>query len=107
MFATIDDLEKLNLRIGEIKTVESVEGSEKLLKLQVDLGDEERQILSGIAKWYTADDLVGQKVIIVANLAPRSMMGLESQGMILCANSEAGPVLLSPIKPVVPGASIQ
>lgn len=107
MFATIDDLVKLGLRIGTIKTVESVEGSEKLLKLQVDLGDQERQILSGIAKWYTAEDLIGQQVIIVANLAPRSMMGLESEGMILCANSEAGPVLLSPVREVASGASIQ
>jgi methionine--tRNA ligase beta chain len=107
VFATIDDLVKLNLRIGTIKTVEPVEGSEKLLKLQVDLGEEQRQILSGIAKWYTPEDLIGKQVVIVANLAPRSMMGLESEGMILCANNEEGPVLLSPVRPVESGASVQ
>lgn len=107
MHATIDDLTKLQLRIGTIKTVEPVDGSEKLLKLQVDLGDQDRQILSGIAKWYSPDSLIGRQVIIVANLAPRSMMGLESEGMILCANSDQGPILLSPMQPVDAGATIQ
>ena len=73
---TIDEFKNADLRVGEITAAERVEGSEKLLKLKVDLGEEEvRQILSGIAKQYTPEDLVGKKVVIVANLDPRTMMG--------------------------------
>lgn len=107
MECTIDDVAKLGLRIGTIKEVKPVEGSEKLLQIHVDLGDHQRQVLAGIARSYQPDELIGQQVIIVSNLAPRTMMGLESQGMILCANSETGPVLLSPKAAVPAGATIQ
>lgn len=87
---------------------ERVEGSGKLLKLQVDVG-EMRQIVSGIAKEYAPEDLVGKSVIVIANLDPRMMMGLESQGMILAAHGADGaPILISPMNPdaTPPGAKI-
>ncbi len=103
---TIDDFKKIELKVARVISAERVEGSEKLLKLEVDLGDEKRQIVSGIAKSYNPEDLVGKEIIIVANLEPRSLMGLESQGMVLAAGSEAGPVLLIPEKEVAPGTKI-
>src|SRR3989338_6862139 len=99
----IDDFKKVELKIANVISAEKVEGSEKLLKLEVDLGEEKRQIIAGIGKVYNSDDLVGKQIIIVANLEPRSLMGLESQGMILAANAESGPVLIIPDKEVVPG----
>jgi methionine--tRNA ligase beta chain len=103
---TIDEFQKMDLRVGKIVTAERVEGSEKLLKLSVDIG-EPRQILSGIAKSYAPEDLVGKEVVIIANLDPRMMMGFESQGMILAAHGENGePVMLAVERDVSPGAKI-
>lgn len=107
MFATLDDLQKVGLRIATIRHAEPVEGSEKLLRLQVDLGDEERQIVSGIAKSYQPADLIGKQVVLVSNLEPRTIFGVESNGMLLAANSESGPVLLTAVSPVAAGANIQ
>lgn len=81
---SIDDFKKVEIRIGEIKSVERIEGSDKLLKLMVNFGNEERQVLSGIAAYFpNPQDLVGKKCPFVTNLAPRTMMGLESRAMIL------------------------
>jgi methionyl-tRNA synthetase len=80
-----DDFKKVQIQVGEIISAEPVEGSEKLLKLKVQFGEEERQILSGIAKFISPEQLVGIKVPFVTNLKPRMMMGLESNGMILAA----------------------
>ncbi len=85
-----DDFAKLDLRTGTILTAEKMEKSKKLLKLRVDLGFETRTILSGIAEHFTPEQVVGQQVVIVANLAPRVMMGIESQGMILLADDVDG-----------------
>jgi methionyl-tRNA synthetase len=85
-----DDFAKLDLRTGTILTAEKMEKSKKLLKLSVDLGFETRTILSGIAEHFTPDQVIGQQVVIVANLAPRVMMGIESQGMILMADNPEG-----------------
>lgn len=104
---TIDDFSKIELKVGTILEAEDVEGAEKLLKLKVDLGEENpRQILAGIKKWYTPEDLIGKQVVVVANLEPRMMMGLESQGMMLAADSEDGPVFLTAPKQVSPGSTI-
>lgn len=84
-FIEYDDFKKIQIQVGEIIQAEPVEGSEKLLKLRVQFGDEERQILSGIAKFISPEQLVGMKVPFVTNLKPRMMMGLESNGMILAA----------------------
>ncbi len=104
---TFEEFQKADLRIGKIAAAERIEKSEKLLKLQVDIGSETRQILSGIAKTYAPEDLLGKQVVIIANLDPREMMGMTSQGMILAAHGAEGePVLLSPWKEVEPGANI-
>ena len=103
---TLDEFQKADLRVGKILSAERVEGSEKLLKLNVDIG-EPRQIVSGIAKHYQPEDLVGKDVVVIANLESRMMMGLESQGMLLAAHSEGGdPVLLLPSGAVPPGSKI-
>ncbi len=104
-----DDFRKIELRVAKIISAERVEGSEKLLKLQVSLGGElgERQILAGIGKKYESEQLVGKEIIIVANLEPRSLMGFESQGMLLAADSIDGPVLLTVDQEVDPGSGIK
>lgn len=80
-----EDFKKVQIQVGEIIEAEPVEGSEKLLKLKVKFGEEERQILSGIAKYISPEQLIGKKVPFVTNLKPRMMMGLESNGMILAS----------------------
>lgn len=85
---TIDDFAKLDLRVAQVISCEKVEKSDKLLKLQVDIGLETRQVVSGIAKHYTAEEMVGKKVILIANLKPAKLMGIESQGMILAATDK-------------------
>ena len=84
-----EDFKKVEIKIGEVLEVEQIEGSEKLLKLKVVFGDDERQILSGIKNYFEdAQTLVGKKLPFVTNLEPRKMMGLESQGMILAVNDD-------------------
>ena len=85
-----DDFEKIKLRVARVITCERVEKSEKLLKFRLSLGGEERTVLSGIAKFHDPEDLVGKKLILLANLAPRKIMGIESQGMILSAMDDNG-----------------
>lgn len=84
-----------------------VEGSEKLLKLTVDLGAEQRQIIAGLGLNYSPEDMANRDIIMIANLEPRTLMGLESQGMLLAADSEGGPVLLMPDREVPPGSGIR
>lgn len=100
-----EDFVKVEMRAGTIESAEGIEKSEKLLKLSVDFGDEKRQVISGIAQYYSPDDLVGKQFIFVTNLEPRSIMGLESQAMILATDEEVG--LLTPIKPVENGSKIR
>ncbi|MGC1660461.1 MAG: methionine--tRNA ligase subunit beta, partial [Candidatus Acidiferrales bacterium] len=106
---TIDDFAKIDLRVGIVKTAERIPGADKLLKLQVDLGSETRQILSGIAPAYTPEELVGRKVVVVANLAPRKMRGLESAGMILAASDGADgkPILCTFADEIAAGAKVK
>lgn len=104
---TIDEFSKVELKVGTIKEAARVEGSEKLLKMAVDLGEAgPRQILSGIGKHYSPEDVMGRQAAFITNLEPRMMMGLESQGMLLAAGDETGPVLLAPDKEVQPGSII-
>lgn len=107
MTINIDDFKKVELKVVKVLSAERVEGSEKLLKLEVDLGSEKRQIIAGIGKVYEPEKLIGKEIIIVANLEPRLLMGLESQGMVLAANSESGPVLIMPDKEVAPGMELR
>ncbi|MFA6476140.1 MAG: methionine--tRNA ligase subunit beta [Candidatus Paceibacterota bacterium] len=103
-----EEFSKVKLRIVEIVSAERVEGSDKLLKLEVNMGDEKRQIIAGIGKAYEPEKLVGKKIVIVANLEPRKLMGLESQGMLLAASTEnEGPVLLIPDADITSGAEIR
>jgi methionine--tRNA ligase beta chain len=102
-----DDFAKLELKVATILAAERVEGSEKLLKLKVNLGEEERQIIAGIGKSYEPEVLIGRQIVIIANLEPRSLMGLESQGMLLAADSPEGPVVLAPSSEVAPGSKIK
>lgn len=103
----IDDFSKVELKVGTILEAGEIEGSEKLLKFKVDLGEEQpRQILSGIKRWYKPKDLVGKQIIIASNLEPRIMMGLESQGMILAVGDDK-PVLLKPSKKVPNGSKVR
>ena len=104
----IGDFKKLNIVVGTIESVEEIEGSEKLYKFMINIGDETKQILGGLKLSYAPTDLLGKQVVVLANLEPRMLMGLESQGMILCASdSDNKPVILSPIKPVPSGSTIQ
>jgi methionyl-tRNA synthetase len=105
---TIDDFTKIELRVAQIKVAERVKGADKLLRLEVDLGTETRQILAGIAEAYAPETLVGRKIVIVANLAPRKMRGLESNGMLLAASLEGGkPILASFLEDVPLGARLK
>jgi methionyl-tRNA synthetase len=105
----IEDFAKVELRVGVVKSAERIQGADKLLKLLVDIGDEVRQVLAGIALGYTPEELVGRKVVIVANLAPRKMRGLESNGMLLAASvgSDGKPVLCTFAEDVPAGAKVK
>jgi len=148
--ATFDDFKKLELKIAKILSAERVEGSEKLLKLQIDVGEKilkdaestiqeaagdekeavsgeeeeeignsdtngekdvaqkikTRQLIAGIGKSYSPEELVGMEIVIIANLEPRKIMGLESQGMLLAAGDGKGPILIVPQKDAEPGTKI-
>jgi methionyl-tRNA synthetase len=105
---TIDDFSKIELRVAEVKVAEKVKGADKLLRLEVDLGTEVRQIVAGIAEAYAPETLVGRKVVIVANLQPRKLRGLESNGMIVAASTEGGkPVLAGFLEDVPVGARLK
>jgi len=103
-----DDFLKVDLRLGLVLEAEAVEKSEKLVKLQIDLGEEKpRQVLAGIRKHYAPEDLVGKRVVVVANLAPRKIMGVESQGMVLAASdTEHGLSVLGVDKDIDPGTRV-
>lgn len=104
----IDDFAKLELKVGTILGAEEIEGSDKLLKLKVDLGEESpRQIIAGIKNYYKKEELVNNQIVVVANLEFRQMMGMESQGMVLATDSDTGPILLIPEKEVPPGSKIR
>jgi len=106
-----DDFKKVELRVGTIKKAEDIEGADKLLKLEVDLGKEtgKRTICAGIKKYYKKEDLIGKQIVVVVNLEPRKMRGLESQGMLLAAVSddESKVILLSPDKKAESGWKVQ
>jgi methionyl-tRNA synthetase len=105
----IEDFLKVELRVGEVKVAEKVRGADKLLRLEVDIGTEVRQIVAGIAKAYEPEKLIGRKVVIVANLQPRKLRGLESNGMIVAASlgEEGQPVLAGFLEDVPVGAKLK
>jgi len=104
----IDDFKKLNIVVGIIESVEDIEGSDKLYKFTVNIGQEKRQILGGLKLSYQKEELINKQVLILENLEPRKMMGLESQGMILAASDENNkPVVVQPLKKVQNGSIIR
>ena len=107
MSISYEEFSKIELKVATVKDAIRLGGSDKLIKLQVDLGDESRQLVAGIGKKYTPEELIGRQIVIVANLESRKLMGEESQGMLLAAKDvEGSPVLLIPEKPVPPGSKI-
>ncbi|MER3632231.1 MAG: methionine--tRNA ligase subunit beta, partial [Blastocatellia bacterium] len=109
-FITIDDFARIDLRVGEILAAERVPDADKLLRFEIDLGEEKpRQILAGLAQYYDPQMLIGKKVAVVANLKPRKMRGLESQGMILAASLAADdrPAIATFIDEVKNGARLK
>ena len=105
----IDDFVKIDLRVAQVVVAERIPKADKLLRLEVDLGYEKRQILSGIAEWYTPEELIGKKIVVITNLAPRKMRGLESHGMLLAAsNGEDGkPVLATFAEDIALGSRLK
>jgi methionyl-tRNA synthetase len=95
--ATFDDFQKVDLRVAEVLSAGKVEGTDKLLKLRISLGDEERQIIAGIAQHYAPEELVGRRIVVVANLQPARIRGEESRGMLLAAESKDGDLVLATV----------
>lgn len=104
---TIDDFAKIEIKVGMVLEASEVEGSEKLIKLTVDLGeDTPRTILAGMKAWHSAEHFKGRQLVFVTNLEPRPMMGIESQGMLVATDGTDGPVLLIPEKEVANGSKV-
>ena len=105
---TIDDFMKTQFRVGRVLEAEPIEGSDKLLKLQIVIGEERRQIVAGIRATYSPEDLIGRQVVVVVNLKPAKLRGVESQGMLLAANdAEGGAILLQPDKEAPEGTTVR
>ena len=105
---SLEEFQKADLRIGTIVSADDLEESNKLIKLQVDIGAERRQVVAGIKKRYKIEDLVGKQVLIIANLEPKNLAGYEAHGMLLCAtNEESFPIFLTPESVVPDGAGVK
>jgi len=100
-----NDFKKLDIKTAKVLEAEKIKDSNKLLKLKVDIGDEERQLVAGLANHYTPESLVDRNIIMIVNLEPKELMGVESQGMLLAASGE-DIALLQPDKEVEPGTKI-
>jgi len=103
---TFEEFSKLDLRVVKIIKAEKIEGSEKLIKLEVDGGEEKRQIIAGIGKYYKPENLIGKEITMVWNLEPKILFGLESKGMLLAARNGEEPIILIPEKEVPTGAKV-
>jgi methionyl-tRNA synthetase len=105
---TIDAFKQIELRVGTILAASPHPGADRLLVLAVDLGGERRQLVAGIRAHYAPQDLVGKQVVVVANLAPATLRGVESQGMVLAASDGEGRLtLIGPQQPIAPGSSVR
>ncbi|KPJ57187.1 hypothetical protein AMJ49_01065 [Parcubacteria bacterium DG_74_2] len=105
---SFEEFKKLDLRVAKVIKAENVEGSKNLMRMEIDLGNEKRQIVAGISQFYKPEDLIGKEIIVIANLEPKTLFGLESKGMLLAAEDEKQkePVLLIPDKEVPLGTKI-
>jgi methionine--tRNA ligase beta chain len=104
---TYDDFIKLDIRIGTVTSAEKVQGTDKLIRLEIDLGEGTRQVVAGMALTYTPEDFIGKQVPILVNLEPRKLRGVESQGMILAADDGGKPIMLIPEREVPPGSAVR
>lgn len=104
---SIDDFKKLDLRVATIKSAEAHPNADKLMILQIDIGDEQRQICAGIRDHYSAQELIGRQIIVVANLETAILRGKESQGMLLAASDQGRVVLMTSDKSVLAGARVK
>jgi methionyl-tRNA synthetase len=105
---SIDEFMKIELRVAKVLAAERVPKSKKLVKMQIDIGSEERTIVAGIAEAYPPESLVGRTIVVVANLKPAKLMGIESNGMVLAASPDGGlPVLLGLDQPLPPGTRVR
>src|SRR6266496_719580 len=103
---SIDEFRKIELRVATVRSAEPHPNADKLMVLQIDLGSEQRQICAGIRSHYTAEELVGRQIVVVANLETAKLRGLDSQGMLLAASDEGRVIILTPEKSVQPGAKV-
>lgn len=103
----IEDFARVQLRVGKIVAAERVEKSDKLVKLRVDIGAETRQVVAGIGKHYAPEQLLDKQIVLVANLKPAKLMGVESQGMLLAASSGEILSIVTPDKEIAPGAKVK
>jgi methionyl-tRNA synthetase len=101
------DFEKIDLRVAQIISAVRVEGTKKLMKMEVDIGTERRQIVAGIADQYTPEEIVGKKIVLVANLKPATIRGVESRGMLLAASEGESLALVSLDRQLLPGAKVR
>lgn len=106
MNVNFEDFKKLDIRVGKIISAEKIENSDNLLKLEVDFSEFKRQIVSGIAKFYKLEDLIGKESPFLVNLEPKNFMGVESQGMLLAVKTDEKVVLLNPDMEVIAGSVI-
>ena len=105
-FVSFKEFQKLKLRVARIVAAERVAGADRLLRLEVSLGDERRQLVAGIAQHYEPEALVGRQIVVVANLEPAKIRGVESEGMLLAATEDGHAVLLQPDSEVTDGAAV-
>lgn len=104
---SIDEFAKVELRVATVKAAEPHPKADRLLVLKIDLGDEERQLVAGIRAHYTPEELIGKQIVVVANLQPAVLRGVESQGMLLAASDGEKVIVLSPEKPIAAGAKVR
>ncbi|NQE05741.1 Methionine--tRNA ligase [ANME-1 cluster archaeon GoMg1] len=103
----LNEFARLDLRIGKIVNAERIEGSKKLIRLEVDIGNEQRQVVAGIAEEYRPENLIGKLIPVLVNLKPAKLMGVESQGMILAVDVNGRPILLHPDMEVPAGSKVR
>lgn len=103
---SIDEFRKVELKVATIKSAEAHPNADKLMVLQIDLGSEQRQVCAGIRNYYTAEELVGKQIVVVANLETAKLRGFDSQGMLLAASDEGRVIILTPEKSVQAGAKV-
>jgi methionyl-tRNA synthetase len=103
---SIDEFRKIEIKVATIKHAEPHPNADRLMVLKIDLGSEERQLVAGIKGHYAAEDLIGRQIVVVANLEPAKLRGIESQEMMLAATDDDKIVILNPEKPVSPGAKV-